>query len=333
MVVFAAAFLCAAACAAVLTPMSATVARHFGIVDVPGGRKAHSGAIPRLGGTSVVLSVTLAFCGVVIAAGLVTEAPTVDGGTLLPLMTGAAVVFATGLWDDVRRLTPGQKLLGEMIGALVVIAAGVVIARVTVLGTTYELGAMAPIVTLAWIVGVTNAFNLIDGLDGLAGGLILIAAATCAIVLVGRGHVPEALLLTALAGAALGFLPWNLPPARVFMGDAGALFSGFLLATTAITGWQKGTTVLAVAVPVLMFALPLLDMVAAIGRRARASQRSGARAAADRIRALGGILRGDRSHIHHRLLDLGLSPRTVLLLLWALSVACSLLALASADFQ
>jgi UDP-GlcNAc:undecaprenyl-phosphate GlcNAc-1-phosphate transferase len=330
-VIFAIGMMTAMLCAVILTPLSARVATRLGIVDLPGDRRTHVGAVPRLGGAAVVASAAIAFLVALVAAESLGRS--LDLTSLAPLLGGSLLVFVTGLWDDVSALTPWQKLLGEGTAALVVVAGGVVISRITVFGTTFELGFLTPVVTVIWIVGVTNAFNLVDGVDGLAGGLIAIAATTCTIVLVGRGHTVDALLLVALTGAITGFLPWNLYPARVFLGDAGALFSGFLLAATAVTGWQKGTTVLAVAVPLLIFALPILDTTAAIGRRARESQRFAGRSVLDRLGALRGILHGDRSHVHHKLLDLGLSPRAVVALLCALSVACSALALLSAEFE
>ena len=132
-------------------------------------------------------------------------------------------------------------------------------------------------VTLAWIVGLTNAFNLIDGIDGLAAGIAVIAGATCAAILVGRGHAAEAMLLAALVGAALGFLVFNFAPASIFLGDGGSLVFGFVLATTAITGWQKGATALAAGVPMLIFALPIADAVSALVRRDPAPASGGAR--------------------------------------------------------
>jgi UDP-GlcNAc:undecaprenyl-phosphate GlcNAc-1-phosphate transferase len=181
-------------------------------------------------------------------------------------------------------------------------------------------------VTVIWIVVVTNAFNLMDGLDGLAAGLIAIAAATCATVLLARGEQPAAMLLVSLVGAVLGFLVYNFHPAKIFMGDSGSLLAGFLLAVTAIIGRQKGATTLAVGVPLLVFALPLVDTAITVGRRlvARDTQtpsRIGLAA------AVGRVLTGDRAHIHHRLLRMGFSHRAAVLTLYALMLLCSAVAL------
>ena len=118
-----------------------------------------------------------------------------------------------------------------------------------------------------WLVGLTNAFNLIDGIDGLAAGIAVIAGAACGAILIARGHAAEAMLLAALVGAALGFLVYNFAPASIFLGDGGSLLFGFMLATTAITGWQKGATALAAGVPLLIFALPIADAASTLIRR------------------------------------------------------------------
>src|SRR6185503_14434393 len=140
---------------------------------------------------------------------------------------------------DVRGLGVVPKLLIEFTAAAVVMSSGLLIERVSLLGFTWTLGWIAWPVTVTWLVGVTNAFNLIDGVDGLAAGITALAGAACAAILIVRGHVPEAMLLAALVGASLGFLVFNFAPASIFLGDSGSLVSGFLLAATAITGWRS----------------------------------------------------------------------------------------------
>ena len=186
--------------------------------------------------------------------------------------------------------------------------------------------------TAIWVIVVTNAFNLMDGLDGLAAGLIAIAATTCATVLLARGEQPAAMLLVALVGAVLGFLVYNFHPAKIFMGDSGSLLAGFLLAVTAIIGRQKGATTLAVGVPLLIFALPLADTVIAIVRRLLARDATG-RGRISLSAAVGRVLTGDRAHLHHRLLRLGFSHRGAVLALYALMVLCSAAALLTMDVR
>jgi len=200
----------------------------------------------------------------------------------------------------------------------------------TVGGYTWQLGILSYPATLVWIIGLTNAFNLIDGIDGLAAGVAVIAGATCAAILVGRGHAAEAMLVTALVGAALGFLVFNSSPASIFLGDGGSLVFGFVLATTAITGWQKGATALAAGVPLLIFALPLADAASTLIRRIAR------RPAVGRVTVTGilrRIVEPDREHIHHRLMALGWSPRQIVVMLYVLTLVLAVAALATARYD
>jgi UDP-GlcNAc:undecaprenyl-phosphate GlcNAc-1-phosphate transferase len=206
-------------------------------------------------------------------------------------------------------------------------SSGLLIERITLLGYTWPLGWIAWPVTAAWLVGMTNAFNLIDGVDGLAAGITALAGAACGAILVVRGHAPEAMLLTAFVGAAIGFLFFNFAPASIFLGDSGSLVAGFLLAATAITGWQKGATALATGVPLMIFALPIADSALALIRRSAARPSEGRS-----IRAvLRQIARPDREHIHHRMLAMGWSVRRTVLVLYGITALLSVLALATAD--
>ena len=200
---------------------------------------------------------------------------------------------------------------------------GLLIERVTLFGVSWELGWLSWPITAGWIVGLTNAFNLIDGLDGLAAGIAALAGATCGAILIVRGHTAEALLLAALVGAAIGFLVFNFAPASIFLGDSGSLLFGFLLATTAIAGWQKGATALATGVPLLMFALPIADIATTIVRRGLARPAAGRPSIAAALRQL---VEPDRQHIHHRLLALGWSTERTVLILYAVTAVLSLLA-------
>lgn len=244
-----------------------------------------------------------------------------------PFLLAGGLIFAAGLLDDIRGLGPTPKLLFELTAAAIMMSSGLLIERVTLLGFTWTLGWVAWPVTAAWLVGVTNAFNLIDGVDGLAAGVTGIAGSACAAILIVRGHTPEAMLLAALVGASLGFLVFNFAPASIFLGDSGSLLAGFVLAATAITGWQKGATALATGVPLMLFALPIADSALALFRRSVARPADG--------RSIGATLRQiaepDRQHIHHRMLALGWSVRRTVLVLYAITAILSLLALATAD--
>lgn len=313
----------------VLTPLVTWTSVALGLVDAPGGRKVHSRSVPRLGGVAVALAATLATVGIAWAA----RAQGVDMPSfrsMAPILAGGMLVFCLGLLDDIRPQPAWLKMLVQTAAAGLVIASGLLIERVTIAGQTWQLGSLGWLFTLGWIVGLTNAFNLIDGIDGLAAGIAVIAGATCAAILIGRGHMVEAMVLSALVGASLGFLAYNFPPASIFLGDSGSLLVGFLLATTAITGWQKGATALAAGVPLLIFALPLTEAFTTLVRR---FVRPSAPAPLTAGRLLRQLAEPDREHIHHRLLALGWSPRRTVLLLYGVTIVLSMVALATAKFD
>lgn len=313
-----------AALALVLTPVIGRGAAVLGLVDAPGGRKVHAQSVPRVGGAAVVAAAALA---VVLVLTFFPGAPAAAWPALQPFVIAGGLIFLVGLVDDVRGLGPTPKLAVELAAAAVMMSTGLLIERVTILGETFALGWLAFPVTAAWLVGLTNAFNLIDGVDGLAPGIAAIAGAACGAILIVRGHPVEAILLAAFVGAMLGFLVFNFYPATIFLGDSGSLVAGFLLAATAIAGWQKGATALATAVPLLIFALPIADAGLALLRRGAARPADG--------RTLGAMLRRivepDREHIHHRLLSLGWSVRRTVVLLYVLTVLLSVLALGTAE--
>ena len=314
-----------AALALFLTPLIGRGSAALGLVDAPGGRKVHAQSVPRLGGVAVIAAASLAL--VLVHAFLPGPRDLDLWIVLRPVVIGAVLIFLVGLADDVRGLPPGPKLIVEFAAAAAVMASGLLIERITILGSTWPLGWLSYPVTAAWLVGVTNAFNLIDGVDGLAPGIAALAGAACGAMLIVRGHQAEAMLLAAFVGAMLGFLVYNFSPASIFLGDSGSLVAGFLLAATAIAGWQKGATALASAVPLLIFALPIADAATTLVRRVVARPIEGRSLQATLRR----IVEPDREHIHHRLLALGWSvPRTVIIL-YGVTALLSILALATAQ--
>jgi UDP-GlcNAc:undecaprenyl-phosphate/decaprenyl-phosphate GlcNAc-1-phosphate transferase len=327
MIVYLAPLLASALLGLVLTPAITSGSIAIGLVDAPGGRKVHSVSVPRLGGVAVMLA---AGVGLVATMSMLDrwQQPTPALAPIVPILLGAACVFAIGVFDDLRPLPVVVKLLVQTLAAGFPLASGLLIERITIGSETWQLGVLAAPVTLLWIVGLTNAFNLIDGLDGLAAGISAIAGATCMAILIGRGHAAEAMLLAALVGGALGFLVFNFPPASIFLGDGGSLTFGFVLATTAIAGWQKGATALAAGVPLLIFALPLADVTGAVLRRGRSRPGAPGVGLAPLLRRL---VEPDREHIHHRLADLGWPTRRIVLLLYAITIALSAIALATAQ--
>jgi UDP-GlcNAc:undecaprenyl-phosphate GlcNAc-1-phosphate transferase len=323
----------AALLSASLMPLLGRLAHRLDAIDRPATRKVHAAPVPRLGGAGIVVAGAITLTGA-LAADALGVGPGVDLRAWAAVLAGASLIFGVGLWDDVRGVPAPAKLAVQTMAAAVAMALGVWVHRITFLGATWELGLLAVPVTLLWIVGITNAFNLLDGLDGLAAGLAIIASATCGAILVARGDAQGGMVLAILLGATCGFLPYNVSPARVFLGDAGSLLIGYVLAVTAVTGVQKGATALAVAVPLLMFALPIAETVSSAARRFAANPGPPAAGAAPGMRLVARRLRrmleADRAHLHHRLVDQGLSSRSVVLLLCGLSLCLSLLALASA---
>jgi UDP-GlcNAc:undecaprenyl-phosphate/decaprenyl-phosphate GlcNAc-1-phosphate transferase len=298
--------------ALLLTPAVRALARSFDLVDAPGHRKIHTVSIPRVGGVGVTLALVLALA----VAGMAGHGERDDVGAWLPVLLGGVLIFAVGLWDDLRPLPALVKLLVQLAGGGVAVGLGVRIDHVTVFGVTVGLGLLALPLTIVWIVGLTNAFNVMDGLDGLATGLAIIAAATCAVVSLARDDLQGGILLLALLGALCGFLPYNFNPATIFLGDSGSLVVGYVLAVTAITSFQKGATALVVLGPLFLFALPISETLHSVVRRLRGQ-------------GLRHVFLADQQHVHHRLLDLGLSHRKVVLLLYGVSLSFSLLALST----
>ena len=288
------AFLAPAVVCWVLTPWVVRVAATHGLHDVPrGGGRTNGRPVARLGGI-VIFAATAA--GVLIAAAIgAFAADPARQRFLVGLFLGGTVVFGIGLYDDIRGARARLKLLAECAAALIVYALGTRVTMVT-LGTApgVQIGMLSLPLTVLWIVGVANAFNLIDGLDGLATGIGLVVLGAVMVAARVLGNAEVFLVALALVGALTGFLRYNVNPARIFLGDSGSLFIGFMLAVLSIHGSLKSATAVLVAIPVFALAVPLLDTTMAVLRR---------------------WLRGapvfgpDAKHIHHRLLTAGLTPR------------------------
>lgn len=272
----------------------------------------HGAPIPNVGGIAIFFAsgMTLALTLVIGRIGSVLP---VHMAALVPILGGAAAMHLLGLLDDRRKLSVRAKLIAQAVISAAVFAGGLRIAGITLpfFGPVEFGTGLSLVLTVGWLVGLTNAFNLIDGADGVAGGAALTAAAAMFIVALVLGQPVIALALVIVAGAVLGFLFFNFPPATVFLGNSGSLFVGFLLASLGLAGSSKATTMLAIAIPVVSLGLPVLDTMLAIVRRLIRGDR---------------ITQGDLGHVHHRLLDLVHSPRKVALILYA---ACAIFALTS----
>src|SRR5215471_1288252 len=314
-----------------LTPLVRSVARRVGAVDQPGGRKIHATPTPRLGGVSVVVSGALT---VLIVWGLkhvIGETVQVELEAWKPVFLGGAIVFCLGVWDDVRPIPAGVKFVMQGVAAGVAIWGGILIEHVSLLGgSRIDLGVLALPLTFVWIIGITNAFNLVDGLDGLAAGLAIIAAGAIATIFFLCGDAQDTLLLLILLGALLGFLPYNFNPASIFLGDSGSLVLGYVLAVTPVTGSQRGATTLAVVTPLLVLGVPIVDTLLSMVRRFVGSLRrleAPQAAVHGRFGRAKRMFEADQRHIHHRLLALGFSHRNAVLVLYALALGLASLAL------
>jgi len=299
--------------ATVLTPLVLRLAATRGLYDQPDGRKVHSRLVPRLGGIAIVIAFFTPLVGLLVVEAGLTSQLTQSNTQLIGLFVGGLLIAALGLYDDLRGTNARQKFLVQIGVALLMWALDYRIENVTnPFGGQIELGVMSLPVTVFWFVGVMNAVNLIDGLDGLAGGIGLISVSTLMVLAVMDNNVLAALMCACLAGALVGFLFFNFNPARIFMGDTGSLFLGFVLATFSISTSAKGSTAIALTVPMLVLALPIVDTVLAIGRRVRARRN---------------IFSADQEHIHHRLLKAGFSHRGAVLVLYGVASALAGLAL------
>lgn len=278
-----------------VTPWVIRLARKLGAVDQPDQRKIHQRPMPRLGGLAVYL--------VFLAALLLTQPLTTP---LLGLLLGATVIVLLGVWDDVRGASPRLKLAVQVLAALALIPFGFHVEFLTnPLGGIIYLGWWGIPLTVFWVVAVTNAVNLIDGLDGLAAGTALIASLTLAVVAFTLGNMAVVAVTLILAGALVGFLRYNFHPARVFLGDTGSMFLGFTLATLAIMGLTKGATALSVIIPIVILGIPLTDTAFAVLRRYRNGRP---------------IFYPDKGHLHHRLLGAGLTHRGAVLTMYGVNI-------------
>ena len=288
--------------ALVLTPLVRRGAQRLGLVDRPDQeRKLHGSPIPRVGGIAI-LGACLLSCGFLFVAPY-SNVP-FDIGTALAgglrLVPAGLLIFATGLLDDVVHLRPWQKLLGQAAGAFLAFEAGF---GIYVFHDTRLPYLVSLLVSVVWLVGCSNAFNLIDGMDGLAAGVGLFATLTTLTSALVHENIELAMATAPLAGALLGFLRYNFNPASIFLGDCGSLLIGFLLGCFGALWSQKSATVLGMTAPLMAMVIPLMDVGLSIVRRFLRGQP---------------IFAGDRGHIHHRLLARGLTTRRAALVLYGI---------------
>jgi len=297
-------------------PTILRIAHRFKWYDLPNHRKIHTGLIPRLGGPGMYLSFLCTALLNPFLVSLISRGAVTVGYTLrfVSLFLGVSLIQTIGLIDDFRPIKALLKFFLQLLAAIIVTAGGFLIRSITLpyLGPL-NLGLFAYPVTVLWLVGISNAVNLIDGMDGLAGGISAFAALAMGIIAVIQGSVVTSVLCFALFGAILGFLAFNFPPAKIFMGDSGSLFLGFCLAVFPLVGGiSKVSAFGTLLVPVTLLTIPILDISTSVIRR---------------LRNKVSIIHPDKEHIHHKLLDMGLNQRQILWVLYGFSLYLSVVAI------
>ena len=308
MTVYVWAFVIALIVTYICTPLVRTLAVNIGAIDAPDARKVHQVSIPRLGGLAIYIGymVSLLYS--------VKDISSVKG-----LLIGSVILVAVGIWDDVKQIGPKTKLLGQIVAALMLPIFDNAIHFISIGDHMLYLEYLSIPLTVFWIVGFTNIVNLIDGLDGLAAGISLIACIAICIVTLQMGQVDLACITLALAGAACGFLRYNFNPAKIFMGDTGSMLLGYTMAAISVMGSVKTAATVGLVVPVIVLGLPILDTLFAIVRR-RINGRP--------------VFQPDKGHLHHRLLAMGLTQKQAVLLMYAITavLGCVSIVAAKANF-
>ncbi|MEG6567096.1 MraY family glycosyltransferase [Thermoanaerobacterium saccharolyticum] len=297
-------FVVAFVAALMATPAAKKLAYKIGAIDIPKDkRRVHSKPVPLIGGLAIYLGTVLS---------MLLFLPKSE--TNIGIIAGSTIIVVLGIFDDKYELKAKVKLLGQLLAAFVVVLSGV---RIDWLTNPFgdgmiNIGVFAIPLSIFWIVGITNAMNLIDGLDGLAAGIASISSGSLFVVSLLNGRYATAIITVAVTGAALGFLPYNFNPAKIFMGDTGAMFLGFILSAVSIQGAVKSAAAIAIAVPILALGVPVFDTIFAIIRRL-ANKKP--------------IMEADKGHLHHRLLALGLSQRQAVFVMYGVSLFLGLSAI------
>ena len=292
--------------AIVLTPFAIWLGKRLNIVDAPGLRKVHSGQIPRIGGLAVYASVMCLILPILFLPNKIGDIFREIQPKIVALLLAATVIFLIGLIDDVKQLRARMKFLTQIIAAMLVCSVGINIKSIVIPDLfTINFGWLSWPLTVFWIVGITNAVNLSDGLDGLAAGISAIACGVIAVFAVISDQIVIAVLMLTLLGALIGFLCFNFNPAKVFLGDSGSMFIGFMISSSSVMCHAKSSAIVGLALPVLALGIPILDTLLSILRRFL-ERRS--------------IFAPDRSHFHHRLLDLGLKQRHVVIVVYIMTL-------------
>lgn len=305
------------------TPYTIKIARKIGAVDVPKDqRRMHKRAMPKFGGPAVILGFLISVVYLLIVMSIEQSMDLFGqeqyGMKLLGMFLGIVVISITCVIDDIITIKPIVKLAGQLVAAIIVVSFGIRIDEITpaFLQTEGLREAFSIILTIGWIVGVTNAINLIDGLDGLSSGISVISAISLLIIFVLNGSpLVSILLITALAGALVGFLPFNFAPAKTFIGDTGSNFLGFSLSIISILGVAKTYTIAVIVLPLIALGLPIFDTAWAIIRRLIKGK------------SIKAIFKADKGHLHHRIVARGFSQKQAVLILYGISATFGIFAI------
>ena len=292
-----------------VTPILIKVGIKFGFVDQVNQRKIHRGAIPRIGGIGIslgtLLPISLLFY---VHSGV----PIATKDNIFLFFVGGLGISLVGLFDDIRGINAKVKFLFQIVIAVMATMHGALIQSLPMPWGRLELGFFGYILTVFWIIGIINAFNLIDGMDGLSSGITLFSSLTIAMLAIVNGFLPTALVALALAGAVTGFLIYNFNPAKIFMGDSGSMFIGYILAILSLRSQSKAHAVVSILVPIIAMGLPILDTTLAFMRRLLRHQ---------------SIFSADKQHIHHFLLSLGFNQRKTVLIMYSISILFTILSM------
>ena len=305
------------------TPYTIKIAKRIGAVDIPKDqRRMHTKKMPKFGGPAVILGFLVSMIYLLIVMSIEGSLDLFSeqeyGKKLLGVMLGIVVIAITGIFDDTKTLKWWQQLLGQVIAAVIVVAFGTRIEHLDI-PFLYRIGlndVFSTIVTIVWIVGVTNAINLIDGLDGLSSGISLISCISLLIIfLMNDSPTIATIIVTAMSGALVGFLPYNFSPAKTFIGDTGSNFLGFMLAVVSILGVAKTYTAAVIVLPVIVLGLPIFDVLFAIIRRIAKGK------------SIKAVFKPDKGHLHHRLVEKGFTQKQAVLILYGLSASLGMFAI------
>ena len=310
----------------VITPYTIKLARKLGAVDTPkDARRVNTVTMPRLGGLAIIAGFTVSIIYLLIVLSIENSINLLEDNNhmkLLGFLIGGFIISVVCFIDDLKDLPPIVKLAAQIVAAIVVVAFGLRIENINI-PFLYKIGlpnVFSIVLTIGWIVGITNAINLIDGLDGLSSGIALISCISMLIIYaLNESPIIAILLITALAGALSGFLPFYFNPAKTFMGDAGSNFIGYCLAVISIFGVAKTYTLVVIVAPLIVLALPVLDTIVAIIRRIVKGK------------SIKAIMKADKGHLHHTLLKHGFSQKEAVFIMYAITAALGLFAIILLD--